>query len=231
MSLSDEPPMNKEFGDVRTEQGTAQPSDEETKIASDIIAAVPKGLRPVEVAGFFLDVAAGKYRSEWQPYTRAWPKTAHANPLILAFFRRINAIPAGDTTAWCAAFVNWCLLQSNGSSRSADATPPTKSASSGSFRTWGKSRGLYDARSNTLTSNFQPRLGDVVVFQEMLSDGSPDPMHGHVGFFLEMSLDAIRVLGGNQFEGRPIVHAINAKWIPKIQTGLQLHSIHSDPSL
>jgi hypothetical protein len=27
------------------------------------------------------------------------------------------------------------------------------------------------------------------------------------------------------------VHAINAKWIDKVQSGLRLHSIHSDPSL
>jgi hypothetical protein len=226
-SLSDEPSMNQEFGDVITNLGTGTPSNDEVDIANEIIAAAPTNVTPMNVAGFFLDVARGKYGDTWRPYTRAWPKEAHANPLILSFFNRIGSKPLGDTTAWCAAFVNWCLLQSWGDSPPPGSTPPTRSASSGSFRSWGRRSLMYSPASNKLFGGFEPSVGDLVIFQEIRLDGVPDASHGHVAFFLDMDEDRIKVLGGNQFEGHPVIHAINVKWLTK-KGQPQLHSIRSD---
>lgn len=228
-TLADEPPMNEEFANVLNNQGTSAPDDEEIAVERDIVAAAPTHCDPYEVATFFAKVARGGYGQEWRPYTRAWPRDAPANPLILAFFSRTDTKPAGDTTAWCAAFVNWCLIEAAVGAPIAQASPPTKSASSGSFRNWGKTYANYDAISNKLIGSLIPRPGDIAVFQDM-NNGEPDPHHGHVAFFVSMTDSHVTVLGGNQFEGDPIVHAINVKSLPK-RGSLQLHSIRSDPSL
>lgn len=229
-SLSDEPDMNQEFGDQLSPQGTARPSQKESDVANAIIAAAPKKVPPIEVAGFLLDVASGKYGKDWQPYTRAWPVDADANPLILNFFQRTNTTPVGDQTAWCAAFVNWCLFQAHGMPYPSQFTPPTKSAASASFRTWGQTVLRFDAPSSTLSGSGTPRTGDLAVFQDLKASGQPDPYHGHVAFFVSMNAGAVTVLGGNQFEGHPVVHAINVKTLPP-KSSLQLHSIRTDESL
>jgi CHAP domain len=231
-SLSSEPPMNQEFADQVTVQGTQQPSSAEVATANQIIEAVSKieNARPIEIVGFLLDVARGKHGAEWSPYTRAWPVDAPANPLILDFFRATKTSPVGDTTAWCAAFVNWCISKAHGGKLPVGGSPPTGSAASASFRTWGKQSLAFDPQSGSLAGPFTPALGDVVVFQEMLPSGQPDPVHGHVSFFVKMNADEIWCAGGNQFEGRPVVHAINSKPIPKLGR-LQLHSIRRDPAL
>lgn len=229
-SLSDEDDMNQQFGDELTPQGTAPPSSDEISIANAIIAAAPTNVIPIDVAGFLLDVASGKHGSDWQPYTRAWPIDADANPLILDFFKRTKTAPAGDRTAWCAAFVNWCLFQAHGIPYPAQFTQPTKSAASADFRTWGQTVLRYDATTSTIEASGTPQVGDLVVFQDIDSSGKPDTYHGHVAFFLAIDEKAVKVLGGNQFEGHPVVHAINVKSIP-LKGSLQLHSVRTDASL
>lgn len=229
--LADEPPMNEEFTDVVSVQGTLQPSDEETEVANEIIEAVNAlgSVRPVEIAGYLLDVARGKYGETWRPYTRAWPVDAHANPLILNFFRATKSSPRGDMTAWCAAFVNWCISKSHNGNTPTGGHPRTESAASSSFRNWGTPSLSRDASFHIVKAT-EPAVGDVVVFQEMRSNGTPDPFHGHVAFFLDMDNRRVKVLGGNQFQGKPVVHAINVMWIP-IDGRLSLHSIRTDPTL
>jgi CHAP domain len=231
-SLGAEPPMNQEFADQVSVQGTLQPTSDEVTTANKIIEAVSKleGARPIEIVGFLLEVARGKYDPEWRSYTRAWPVDAPANPLILDFFRATKTSPVGDTTAWCAAFVNWCISKAHGGRLPAGASPPTGSAASASFRTWGKEFLAFDPKSGALSGSFTPALGDLVVFQEILPSGQSDPVHGHVSFFVKMDTDGVWCAGGNQFEGRPVVHAINSKRIPKLGK-LQLHSIRRDPAL
>jgi hypothetical protein len=230
-SLSGEPPMNQEFANQVSVQGTQQPTSDEVITANKIIEAVSRldSARPIEIVGFLLDVARGKY-AEWRSYTRAWPVDAPANPLILDFFRATKTSPVGDTTAWCAAFVNWCISKAHGGKLPPGATPPTGSAASASFRTWGRESLAFDPKSGSLNGSFTPALGDLVVFQEMLPNGQPDPVHGHVSFFVKMDADGVWCAGGNQFEGKPVVHAINSKRIPKFGK-LQLHSIRRDPAL
>jgi hypothetical protein len=207
--------------------GRLRPLPEEVKEADNIIDACPTATTPIAVAVFLREVALGKKNQEWMQYGRAWPE--RANPLIVRFFDATDTIPQGDVTAWCAAFVNWCMIHSRRNRPGADAfAMPTMSAASGSFRTWG--RGIEFQKGGPEPTGFVPRPGDLVVF-ELMVGGVPDPTRGHVGFFVSRDAGNIVVLGGNQFEGRPLVHAICQKSIPMWGETLQIHSIRTDPSL
>lgn len=78
-----------------------------------------------------------------------------------------------DETAWCAAFLNWCL----------------KTAGKKTLNTaWALSWAGYAKEAAT------PKLGDVVVFHR---DGASSK-GGHVGFFLRDLGTGIEIIGGNQ---------------------------------
>lgn len=99
--------------------------------------------------------------------------TAH-NKRVLQYFKDIgHSWVKDDETAWCAAFVNWVLLQLGR-----------------------KGTGLLTARSfltyGTPTTN--PTLGDLVIFWR----GAKSGPYGHVAFYLSHDKDYIYVLGGNQ---------------------------------
>lgn len=78
-----------------------------------------------------------------------------------------------DETAWCALFVNWCLMTAG--------KPNTKAANARSFLTYG-------------VSTKTPVLGDIVV----LWRESINSAFGHVGFFIHDTENYIYILGGNQ---------------------------------
>src|SRR5437763_10958974 len=86
--------------------------------------------RSVSGGRVFYNPSSGKYQEAWPQPDPSHP--TYANPVIVAFFLATNLKPAGDTTAWCAAFVNWCLQRAG--------LPTTKSASSQSFvnQDWGQ---------------------------------------------------------------------------------------------
>jgi hypothetical protein len=149
-------------------------------------------------------VGAGAYGSELRPFAREWP--VRANPLISHFFSATLTKPQGDTTAWCAAFMNWCLLRSHANASDEVGASPgyysvsgkkfsdenltkfsTNSASSGSFRCW-----------DPISS---PRRGNIVVFKNAGTDSLTPACQGqgHVAFFLSIPRAGwVRVLGGNQ---------------------------------
>ncbi len=230
-SIADEAPMNEEFTDSITMLGTGAPTEHQRAVAKEIIESLVFDNAPIDIAGQLLDIAKGE-REEWRGYTRAWPKDAPANPLIVEFFKATDTKPEGDTTAWCAASLNWFILKSHeGRAGGSNMLKPTKSASSGSFRTWGTQAVKFDPNSPLEGTVVQdPQVGDIVVFNQTNADGSPHLYKGHVAFFLDMDKNRIRVLGGNQYEGNPVVHAINVKWIPK-DGFLKAHSIRTDKSL
>jgi uncharacterized protein (TIGR02594 family) len=197
--------------------GTAEPTQPEKEKAKLVLAKAQKIASPVDVARYFLDVAGGKYGEDWRPYTVAWP--VRWNPVIVEFFQSIHSSSAGDTTAWCSAFVNYCLINAAKSSPpAAGASKPTLSAASRSFRTWGQEVGG--------STKVPPRPGDIAVFVNV-----NDNAHGHVGFFVAEDADRVFVLGGNQFEGAPVRHAISQKWLAKREGVLRLHSYRTDASL
>jgi hypothetical protein len=184
--------------------GTKPPSQEEIQAAHDILIQSPFGVAPIDVAQYFLAVGAGAYGQAYRSYAREWP--VRANPLIFHFFSSTLTKPEGDTTAWCAAFLNWCLLRARATSAdeigksTGDYSPngkpfpdenlrkySTNNASSGSFRCW-----------DELSS---PNRGDIAVFKNAGTDALTAVCRGqgHVAFFLSIPrAGRVRVLGGNQ---------------------------------
>ncbi|BBZ99865.1 CHAP domain-containing protein [Bradyrhizobium diazoefficiens] len=203
----------------------------ERQTALAIVQKVPswsdqKMITPYDVASFFLGVAqdrAGKYDSTWPGYMRAWP--VRANPLIVEFFSQTTTKPAGDTTAWCSAFVNWCFVRSHtGRNDSGKSRAPTRDAASASWRNWGTGM-IFDKGKSTLRGG-TPKVGDLVVFVD-----KGDSAHGHIAFYVDHNDTHVKVLGGNQLEGQPVRHCISEKLIPLWGNVLQIHSIRTDPAL
>ncbi len=96
-----------------------------------------------------------------------------SNPRIIEYLHSTNlGAPDNnkDETAWCSAFVNWCIENSGYAG--------TDSAAALSWASWG-------------ASTSAPVPGDLVVFN--WGGG-----HGHVGFFVSATATKVQVLGGNQ---------------------------------
>lgn len=210
---ADEPSLNGAITDYQP-FGTHPPTTEEQQLARKVLDAVPTNCTPIDVALYFLDVGAGKFGAELRPYVTAWP--VDWNPVIVGFFTTTATQPSGDTTSWCAAFVNFCLVKAAiGRTLPAGSAEPTRSAASSTFRYWSR---------QTQAPAVKP--GDIAVFRNKESPG-----YGHVGFFMAETDTHVLVLGGNQFEGSPVRHTIDRKWIPKDSRVLQLHSYRTDPQL
>lgn len=94
------------------------------------------------------------------------------NSFIVECLRRVGLPHEHDETAWCSAFMNWCMEESGHRG--------TGRANARSWLAWGKSLAA-------------PELGCVVVFSR-----PPKPAEGHVGLFLADLGSWIVVLGGNQ---------------------------------
>ena len=117
---------------------------------------------------------------DWLPIARAevsvreLPGPEH-NPRIIGYHATTTLRATTDETAWCSAFVNWCVTQAGHRG--------TNSAAARSWLTWGRSLA-------------EPAVGSIAVFRR---GGSP--ASGHVAFFLERRGSGIMVLGGNQSNG------------------------------
>jgi uncharacterized protein (TIGR02594 family) len=97
------------------------------------------------------------------------------NPRIVQFLRSTSLSQAdynNDETAWCSAFVNWCVERAG--------FEGTDSASARSWLNWGK-------KIST------PRRGCIVVFSR-----PPNSWEGHVAFYIGETSTHIKVFGGNQ---------------------------------
>lgn len=96
------------------------------------------------------------------------------NQKILQYFSDIGQKwVKDDETAWCAAFMNWCLLKAG--------VQGTNSLAARSFLNYGITAEL-------------PVLGDIVVLWR-INKTSP---YGHVGIFIREKDNMIYILGGNQ---------------------------------
>ena len=97
-----------------------------------------------------------------------------SNPRILEYLATttLGGDGVGDDTAWCSAFVNFCLRMAR--------VAGTNSAAARSWLAWGQAS--------------DPRVGSVCV----LWRGSLDGWQGHVGFVLGWNGGAVHLLGGNQ---------------------------------
>jgi uncharacterized protein (TIGR02594 family) len=173
--------------------GTATPTPAERRIAEEIIKDAPFNTTPYAVASYFRDVGQGSFGAEKQPFASGWP--VRYNPVIIEFFTatRLNPLDrngVGDATHWCAAFVNWCIaraLSKSGVIADEVLRRGSRSASSGSFRCWGK-------------STTEPQRGDIVVWAAEGTVKGCSLGSGHVAFVDELIEQPrrIRVVGGNQ---------------------------------
>lgn len=186
-SAAGEPAFSDYEGIVRDAEarGSAPPTDKESAMAFEVLGCAPYACEPYKIAEYFNDVGQGKYEAEWRPFASEWP--VRANPVIVEFFRATQLKPEGDKTAWCAAFVNWCIARGNsknGVIGDAERKLGTRSAASGSFRCWQKA---------------EPKIGDIAVFAEPGTEGASCSGKGHVGFYMGIGEGGrMRVLGGNQ---------------------------------
>ncbi|WP_159983312.1 MULTISPECIES: CHAP domain-containing protein [unclassified Novosphingobium] len=186
--------------------GTGKPLPAEIEIARKIMSASPAGTKnPLDVARYFADIGGGKsvpgVDGDVRHYVRGWP--VRYNPVIVNFFSATKTNPlaiSGDYTAWCAAFINWCVARSLSQSKEVtldarglmvpfapSVLKGTDSASSGSFRCWSQ-----DVRES-------PQPGDVIVWATQGTVNKCAPGKGHVGFYVGKALDGrFLTLGGNQ---------------------------------
>lgn len=152
----------------------------------DILARAPsRNTTPLAIANYFVTSVPLKYQQAWPEPDPANP--TDANPLIVRLFLSTHTQPQGDVTAWCAAFVNWCLRRCD--------IERTSNASSQSFLKWGHS--VWEAGHSEMPIGARP--GDIAVFRLR-----SDPEHGHVAFFAGLDTaheKRVRVVGGNQIRG------------------------------
>jgi uncharacterized protein (TIGR02594 family) len=122
-----------------------------------------------------------------------FPGTEH-NPRVLEYLATVTNIGphwrSQDETAWCSAFVNWCVEEAG--------YVGTKSALSVSWLNWGK-------KIDT------PVKGCIAVFSR---EGG-----GHCGFYIDetptLSETYIRILGGNQDHMETKIGAVNLTYYLK----------------
>jgi uncharacterized protein (TIGR02594 family) len=180
-----------------TARGADQPLSEEIAAANTILANAPTS-SPRAVIDYF--EALPYVNKDGEAYNAGWKN--RWNPVIVAFFTETNTTPEGDTTAWCAAFLNWCLAR-------AGYNGGTNSAASASFR-------FAPGQTNA------PSVGDIIVFR-----APTNICKGHVGLVLASNPSAgqLLVLGGNQ-KNAAGHHAVNKLWLPAQSSNLVLHSFH-----
>ncbi len=168
--------------------GSSPPLDDEVRTAQELLTLAPYDQKnPLAVAEFFEAVGQGDFdRRLGRPvrhYVRGWP--VRYNPVVVNFFKATGTNPLsldGDYTAWCAAFVNWCIARSLSrtkevqlNSRGLMSGYPrellrgTASASSGSFRCWSSERPIDQAER-----------GDVFVWATRGTVNGCRPGTGHV---------------------------------------------------
>lgn len=115
-------------------------------------------------------------------------------------YLKTTTVPKGmsesDETPWCAAFVNWCMIQAG--------VHGTNSAMAASWRSFGVP--------------CEPKPGAVVVIQQKVQ--GKDPATGstsgmHVGFFLEQDAGGVVLLGGNQHDSVKISRFPSSAYLVK----------------
>jgi uncharacterized protein (TIGR02594 family) len=101
---------------------------------------------------------------------------ARNNPEVVKYLKSCSKLGASsqrnDETAWCSAFVNWCVEKAG--------FEGTESAAARSWMNWGKSIAA-------------PTVGCIVVLRR-----TSNPAFGHVGFWVKEQDGRVFMLGGNQ---------------------------------
>lgn len=123
--------------------------------------------------------------------------SVNSNPEVLKYYAKIGqGWVKDDSTAWCAAFMGYCLETAGITS--------TKALNARSYLNWG-------------TSTKTPKVGDIVVFWRI----SPTSVYGHVGYFISHRNGVIYTLGGNegdmvQIQGYPESQVLDYRTDPRL---------------
>jgi len=107
---------------------------------------------------------------------------AQDNPRIIEYHASTTLHATDDETAWCSAFVNWCITQAG-----------LVGTNSAAAKSWLKWPGGDPVQS--------PQLGDIVVLNRGTS-----PWQGHVAFYNGALGRLMMLLGGNQGNKVKISH-------------------------
>lgn len=102
------------------------------------------------------------------------------NPRILEYHQATSLRATGDETPWCSSFVNWVMSQSG--------HPGTQNALARGWLDWG-------------TKLAEPRYGAITIIRSKSAAGNAATGSStgyHVGFLVEQTDKALRILGGNQ---------------------------------
>jgi uncharacterized protein (TIGR02594 family) len=102
------------------------------------------------------------------------------NPRILEYHQATSLRATSDETPWCSSFVNWVMRQSG--------HPGTQNALASSWLTWGEKLA-------------EPRYGAIAIIRSKSAAGNAATGSStgyHVGFLVEQTDKAVRLLGGNQ---------------------------------
>lgn len=174
-------------------RGNLPPSNEEEAIARQILQGAPRS-SPLAIMRYFAGIT--RVNKDGEAYNAGWAN--RWNPVIVEFYSATLDTHSGDTTAWCAAFLNWCLDR-------AGYKGSTKTTVSGSFR-----------NAPGLTTS--PQQGDIIVFKRT-------GCTGHVGLVERRSGTQFMVIGGNQTNVKGH-SSINVKKLPVPGAGLTVHSFH-----
>jgi uncharacterized protein (TIGR02594 family) len=157
------------------EFGYKAATEEQKRIARDIINGTPKGPKPIDLAQSFVD----RFYQRDPKVISQWPAPAEWNPLIKEFFDATSTPKNNDMTPWCAAFVNWCLERAG--------RIGSKSSSSQSFL------------SRYFKTVQEPQYGDLAIFSCYEKSTEKCLGIGHATFFKEkLPNGRILVVGGNQ---------------------------------
>jgi uncharacterized protein (TIGR02594 family) len=188
--------------------GNKPATDVEVATSIRILDGAPRIGDLLAVARYFEAIVESN--ADGECYNAAW--STRWNPVIVGFYMSTtitdkDVAKNGDTIAWCAAFVNWCLLIAG-----FDAT---HNPMSGSFRTYG-------------TAVEEAKPGDIVVFKHRKRKLAKAG-HGHVGLFVGYDGERIRVLGGNQKGGKRY-SSVCVSTYPKRGRSLVLHSFRRPTS-
>ncbi|WP_299723116.1 CHAP domain-containing protein [Devosia sp.] len=171
------------------------PDDPHWAMAIEYLETSPTYGRPYDVAKHLDTFLPTVLREEWD--------SPFANPLIVLLFAATGTKPAGDTTAWCAAFMSWCIERVGLSS--------AHSAASKAYRSFGPA--LWE-KGGAFPTDLP--AGSIAVFRSL-----SNPSHGHVAFYLGADLSSekdISVLGGNQSDTIGVSRY-------RLDGDLELHSI------
>ncbi len=152
--------------------------------AFQIVSRAPRNAMPIDVANYFSGLTTRsvvKYGNQQYLFREEWPAAAPFNPLIASFFGLTQTLPSGNSTSWCAAFVNACLWLTDRFG--------TDNAGSASFRHLAK----------PLDPTRPPRTGDVAVFKDQPPAGDAPNFSGHVGFYV-----APEDVANDKYPARPV---------------------------